>query len=216
LLPFPEQRKGPEEFEQHEGLWSMKNLCIFCGSCSGEREVYADAARRLGTALVERGLSLVFGGGHVGLMGVLADAVLEAGGSAIGVIPRKLVEKELAHRRLTELHVVETMHERKALMADRADAFAALPGGYGTADELFEILTWAQLGLHAKPVGLLNVAGYFDPLLAWLDLGVRERFLRPQHRALVRVAEEPEALLAALLQARPAPETPKWIDASDR
>jgi uncharacterized protein (TIGR00730 family) len=194
----------------------MRNLCVFCGSCSGERPLYAEAARRLGTALVQKGLNLIFGGGHVGLMGVLADAVLTAGGRVIGVIPQALVERELAHRSLTELHVVETMHERKALMADRADAFAALPGGYGTADELFEILTWAQLGLHTKPIGLLNVAGYFDPLLAWLDLGVRERFLRPQHRALVRVAAEPDDLLTALLQGPPAPATPKWIDAADR
>lgn len=194
----------------------MKYLCVFCGSSQGGPAVYAESARRFGEAMAARGLGLVYGGGHIGLMGILADAVLRKGGSVIGVIPRSMVERELAHEGLTELHVVETMHQRKARMADRADGFAALPGGFGTADELFEILTWRQLRLHAKPIGLLNVAGYFDPLLAWLDLGVRERFLRPQHRALVRVAEEPEALLAALLQAQPAPETPKWIEAGDR
>ncbi|HZY83935.1 MAG TPA: TIGR00730 family Rossman fold protein, partial [Gemmataceae bacterium] len=134
----------------------MKRVCVFCGSSSGTRPEYAAAARRFGAALAGRGLGLVYGGGHVGLMGALADAVLAAGGEVVGVIPQALVDRELAHGGLTELLVVNTMHERKALMADRADAFAALPGGFGTADELFEILTWAQLGLHAKPVGLLN------------------------------------------------------------
>src|SRR3954449_13611628 len=156
----------------------MQRVCVFCGSKSGGRPVYADAARRLGAALAARGCELVFGAGHVGLMGVLADAVLAAGGRAVGVIPQALVDRELAHRGLTELHVVGTMHQRKALMADLSDAFVALPGGYGTGDELFEILTWAQLGIHAKPIGLLNVAGYFDAMLAWLDHMTREDFLR--------------------------------------
>src|SRR5262245_8842875 len=147
----------------------MKRVCVFCGSKSGSRVIYADATRRFGQALVEHGCELVFGAGHVGLMGVLADAVLAAGGNAIGVIPQALVDRELAHGSLTELHIVETMHQRKSLMADLSDAFVALPGGYGTGDELFEILTWAQLGIHSKPIGLLNVAGYFDPMLAWLD-----------------------------------------------
>src|SRR5262245_59376483 len=142
----------------------MRSVCVFCGSSLGGRPVYAEAARRLGAALAARGLELVFGGGHIGLMGVLADAVLAAGGQAVGVIPRALVEKELAHSGLTELHVVETMHQRKALMADRAGAFAALPGGYGTAEEMFEIITWSQLRIHEKPVGFLNTAGYFDGL----------------------------------------------------
>src|SRR5436309_4231437 len=137
-----------------------------------------------------RGIGLVYGGGHIGLMGILADAVLAAGGEAIGVIPQNMIDKELAHGKLTKLHVVSTMHQRKALMADLADGFAALPGGFGTADELFEILTWAQLGLHAKPVGLLNVAGYFDPLLAWVEQGVREGFLRPEHRGLLATAAD--------------------------
>ncbi len=194
----------------------MRRLCVFCGSSAGGRPEYADAARDFGRLLGERGLGLVYGGGHVGLMGVLADAVLRAGGEVIGVIPRALVERELAHAGLTELRVVETMHQRKALMADLADGFAALPGGFGTADELFEILTWAQLGLHAKPVGLLNVAGFFDPLLAWADACVRERFLRPEHRRLLLAAETPELLLTQLLHPTPAEPVGKWITPADR
>src|SRR4051812_36123772 len=168
----------------------MRRLCVFCGSSSGFRPAYAEHARRLGEEMAARGLGLVFGGGHVGLMGVVADAVLRRGGEVVGVIPQALADKELAHRGLTELRVVSTMHQRKALMADLADGFAALPGGFGTADELFEILTWAQLGLHARPVGLLNVAGFFDPLLAWLDRTVSEGFLRPEHRGLLAEAGE--------------------------
>jgi uncharacterized protein (TIGR00730 family) len=194
----------------------MQRLCVFCGSSSGQRPVYADHARALGRLLAERSLGLVYGGGHIGLMGVLADAVLAGGGEVVGVIPRTLVEKELAHSGLTALHVVETMHQRKALMADLADGFAALPGGFGTADELFEILTWAQLGLHSRPVGLLNVAGYFDPLLAWLDHTVREGFLHAEHRQLVLEASTPEALLERLLNYRPEQRPDKWIDADDR
>ncbi len=194
----------------------MRRLCVFCGSSAGGPPGYRDAARRLGELLAERGVGLVFGAGHIGLMGVVADAVLAGGGTAVGVIPQALVDKELAHRGLTELHVVETMHQRKALMADLADAFAALPGGYGTADELFEILTWAQLGLHKKPIGMLNVGGFFDPLLAWVDHCVREGFLRREHRELLRRSADPEELVALLEQAHPAPQTPKWIDAGDR
>jgi uncharacterized protein (TIGR00730 family) len=149
-------------------------------------------------------------------MGALADAALAGGGTAVGVIPRFLVEKELAHRGLTELVVVETMHQRKAEMADRADAFAVLPGGFGTGDELFEALTWSQLGLHEKPVGLLNTSAFFDPLLMWLDRMVRDRFLRPQHRALVLTAGEPEDLLDALAAWRPAEAPGKWLDAAGR
>jgi uncharacterized protein (TIGR00730 family) len=194
----------------------MRSVCVFCGANAGSRPEYAEAARRLGAALAERGLEVVFGGGHVGLMGVLADAALQAGGRVVGVIPQALVERELAHRRLSELHVVETMHQRKALMADLADAFVALPGGYGTLDELFEILTWAQLGLHGKPVGLLNVGGFFDALLAWLEHAVAERFLPAAHRDFLLVERQPEALLDRLRDAHPAPATPKWIAASDR
>src|SRR5438105_1694816 len=190
----------------------MRRLCVFCGSSAGSRPEYLDAARRFGGLLAGRGVGLVFGAGHIGLMGVLADAVLAGGGTAAGVIPQALVDKELAHRGLTELHVVGTMHQRKALMADLADAFLALPGGYGTADETFEILTWAQLGLHTKPVGLLNVCGFFDPLLAWADRCVSEGFLRPEHRDSLRVSHDPEELLDLLERAEPSPQVPKWID----
>jgi uncharacterized protein (TIGR00730 family) len=190
----------------------MRRLCVFCGSSAGGRAIYADHSRRLGTALAARGLGLVYGGGHIGLMGILADAVLGAGGEVIGVIPRALVDKELAHPGLTELRVVASMHERKALMADLAGGFAALPGGFGTGDEFFEILSWAQLGLHAKPIGLLNLAGYFDPLLAWLDHTVQEGFVKPVHRRLLLVAREPEELLDLLLQHRPGEEAAKWIN----
>src|SRR5215813_9675976 len=194
----------------------MRRVCVFCGSKSGGRPVFAEAAQLLGRLLAERGLGLVYGGGHIGLMGVLADAALAAGGEVAGVIPQTLVDKELAHSGLTALHVVATMHQRKALMADLADGFAALPGGFGTADELFEILTWAQLGLHSKPIGLLNVAGYFDPLLAWVDHCVREGFLRPQHRALLQVSRDAEELLDMLSRYRAPEVVPKWIGEGDR
>lgn len=194
----------------------MQRLCVFCGSSQGNRPIYAETARQLGERMVQRGLGLVFGAGHVGLMGVVADAVLHAGGEAIGVIPQALVDRELAHTRLTRLHVVNTMHERKAVMSDLADGFAALPGGYGTADELFEVLTWAQLGLHAKPIGLLNTLGFFDPMRAWLDRAVQEAFLRPVHRQLLIEANDPDTLLVRLLQYRPAEPAPKWIAAQDR
>src|ERR1700730_18248002 len=173
----------------------MRRLCVFCGSSKGGRAMYADSARRLGERLAARDLGLVYGGGHIGLMGVLADAVLRAGGQVIGVIPQALVDKELAHTGLTELRVVGTMHQRKALMADLADGFIALPGGFGTADELFEVLTWAQLGIHQKPVGLVNVNAFFDPLCAWLDHTVQEAFVRPMHRRLLLEASDPEQLL---------------------
>jgi uncharacterized protein (TIGR00730 family) len=194
----------------------MKSVCVFCGSKSGGRPVYADGTRAFGAALVARGCELVFGAGHIGLMGVLADAVLAAGGRAVGVIPQALVDRELAHRGLTELRVVNTMHQRKALMADLSDAFVALPGGYGTGDELFEILTWAQLGIHAKPIGLLNLAGYFDPMLAWLDHMTREDFLRRKHRELLVVADAGAALLDLLENYRPAAPEAKWIGDAER
>lgn len=161
-------------------------------------------------------MQLVFGGGHIGLMGVVADAVLQAGGTAIGVIPQALVDKELAHTGLSELHVVTSMHERKALMADLSDAFVALPGGYGTCDELFEIITWAQLHLHGKPVGLLNVAGYFDKLLAWLDDTVAFGFIRPDDRRLLLASSDPNELLASLLDYRPPERAPKWLNSAER
>jgi uncharacterized protein (TIGR00730 family) len=194
----------------------MKRLCVFCGSSAGGAAVYAAQATRLGEALARRGLSLVYGGGHIGLMGILADAALRGGAAVIGVIPQALVDRELAHTGLTEIRVVATMHLRKALMADLADGFAALPGGFGTADELFEILTWSQLGLHAKPVGLLNVNAFFDPLLAWLDQTVHEGFVRPGHRRLLLEACDPELLLDLLAQYRPPEPVGKWIGRADR
>jgi uncharacterized protein (TIGR00730 family) len=194
----------------------MRRLCVFCGSKCGDRSIYTDATQRLGAAIVYRGLGVVYGAGHVGLMGVLADAVLQAGGEVIGVIPQALVDKELAHSGLTEMRVVASMHERKAVMADLSDAFLALPGAYGTADEFFEILTWAQLGMHAKPIGLLNVEGFFDPLLVWLDHTVREGFLRKRHRELLIIDGDPEEVLDRILAARPGPVEPKWIDDKDR
>ncbi len=162
----------------------MKRVCVYCGSGAGGRVEYGQAARMLGEALAERGLGLVFGGGKIGLMGILARAALERGGQAVGVIPRALRDQDLALADVTELRVVETMHERKALMAEMADAFIALPGGLGTLEEFFEILTWAQLDLHAKPCGLLNVAGYFDHLIGFLDHAVREGFIDPANREL--------------------------------
>lgn len=176
----------------------IKRLCVFCGSKTGDRAVYADAARHLGERMVERGIGLVFGGGHIGLMGVLADTLLARGGEVIGVIPRALVDRELAHPAVKDMHIVESMHQRKAIMADLADAFAALPGGFGTGDELFEILTWAQLGIHGKPIGLLNTAGFFDSLLAWLDHTIREGFVKERYRGLLRVADQPDHLLETL------------------
>jgi uncharacterized protein (TIGR00730 family) len=185
-------------FQGEESRAAMNHLCVFCGSKAGDRPVYAEAARQLGELLVRRGIGLVFGGGHIGLMGVLADAMLSQGGRVVGVIPRALVDRELAHPAVGEMHIVESMHQRKARMAELSDAFAALPGGYGTGDELFEMLTWAQLGIHRKPIGLLNTAGFFDPLLAWIDQTVREGFLKPKHRELLKVAETPERLLEVL------------------
>jgi len=190
----------------------MKRICVFCGSNAGARSEYAEAARALATVLAERKLGIVYGGGNVGLMGVLADAALEHGGEVIGVIPQKLVDKEVAHHGVTELRIVETMHERKALMNDLSDAFLALPGGFGTLDEFFEVLTWAQLGFHGKPCALLNVAGYYDGMLTMLDHAVTERFLRPAHRELVIADTDPLRLLQRLSAFVPAPKG-KWSNA---
>jgi uncharacterized protein (TIGR00730 family) len=192
----------------------MKRVCVFCGSSRGTNPAYCEAAQKLGHVLAKRGLELVFGAGHIGLMGVLADAVIAAGGHTIGVIPRAMVDRELAHAGLGRLHIVDTMHERKALMADLSDAFIALPGGFGTADELFEILTWAQLGIHQKPVGLVNTAGFFDPLLAWLDRAVTDGFLKPKHRRLLIEAANVEELLDRLGQFHPVPS--QGIESADR
>lgn len=166
-----------------------RSICVFCGSAPGARASYSDAARELGTALAERGFTLVYGGGRLGLMGIVADAVIAAGGRAIGVIPRMLIERELAHPHLTHQHVVTTMHERKTLMAELSDGFVGLPGGMGTFDELVEIITWAQLGLHAKPVILANIENYFAPLYGMLDYAVQEQFVTPVSRARWRNAD---------------------------
>lgn len=194
----------------------MKRLCVFCGSARGSRPEHIATARQLGELCAARGIGLVTGGGHIGLMGILADAALARGGQVIGVIPAALKDKELAHAGLTELRVVASMHERKALMADLADGFAAMAGGFGTADELFEVLTWGQLGIHAKPVGLLNVAGYFDPLLAWLDRAVAEGFLPGPQRDILQVATDPAELLKRLETYRPQESLLKWVEAKER
>jgi uncharacterized protein (TIGR00730 family) len=189
----------------------MRRVCIFCGSNNGARTVYVDAARAMGTALARRRIGLVYGGGRVGLMGVVADAVMAGGGEVIGVIPEALVAKEVAHEGLPDLRVVGSMHERKALMAELADAFVALPGGYGTLEEFCEVVTWAQLGLHRKPCGLLNVGGFYDRLLALFDHAVAEHFVRPAHRSLVLEEHDPEHLLDLLASYRP-PALEKWLD----
>jgi uncharacterized protein (TIGR00730 family) len=221
LVPHLERQLAEpgEHTGQHIGhirRFTMRRLCVFCGSSAGGRPAYAEGARRLGELLAARRVGLVFGGGHIGLMGVVADAVLAAGGEVIGVIPQALVEKELAHPGATRLHIVSSMHERKALMADLADGFIALPGGFGTADELFEILTWAQLGLHAKPVGLVNIEGYFDALLAWLDHTVAEQFVRAEPRRLLLEANDPARLLDLILGFKASAPRPKWIDEQER
>ncbi len=192
----------------------MKRLCVFCGSTEGARPAYAEAARALGDALVTRGLGLVYGGGSVGLMGVLADAVLARGGEVIGVIPGPLATRELAHAGLTEMRVVGSMHERKATMARLADGFVALPGGLGTFEETLEMLTWAQLGIHAKPVGVLNVQGYWDGLRRMLAHAVEEGFVRPEYAALLLVAATPGELLGRLARWRPSGPGRVWLDPS--
>jgi hypothetical protein len=193
----------------------MRRICVFCGSSPGSRAEYRAATEELGAELVRRSIALVYGGGNVGLMGVLADAVLKAGGEAVGVIPENLMAREVGHNGLTKLHIVHSMHERKALMADLSDAFIALPGGFGTLEEFCEVLTWAQLGLHAKPCGILNVLGYYSPLLAMFDHAVKERFLKQENRRLVVARESATELLRALEQWRPAL-VEKWLDRETR
>jgi uncharacterized protein (TIGR00730 family) len=192
-------------------MTALRRVCVFSGSSFGAREAYADAARALGAALVARGIGLVYGGGSVGLMGVVADAVLAVGGEVIGVIPRALATKEIAHQGLADLRIVPSMRERKALMAELADGFVALPGGFGTFDELFEAITWAQLGLHEKPIAVLDVAGYFAPFLMLLDRATEERFVRPEHRALVISDADPARVLERLAAFRPVAGRTKWI-----
>ena len=193
----------------------MNRICIFCASSPGNRPEYAAAAEEMATELVNRKIGLVYGGSKVGLMGVLADAVLGAGGEAVGVIPKNLMEREVGHAGLSKLHVVQSMHERKALMADLSDAFIALPGGFGTLEEFCEVVTWSQLGLHAKPCGILNVLEYYSPLLAMFDHAVEERFLKPENRALVLARASPAELLRALEEWRPL-RVEKWLDRETR
>jgi uncharacterized protein (TIGR00730 family) len=193
----------------------MKRICVFCGSSSGRRPEYRAAAEELGRELARRKIGLVYGGGNVGLMGALADAVLSVGGEVTGIIPEHLVAKEAGHNGLTRLHVVRSMHERKALMADLSDAFIALPGGLGTLEEFCEVLTWSQLGLHSKPCGILNVAGFYSPLLAVFDHLVEERFVSRENRALVLARQSPCELLRALEGWTPA-RVQKWLDRETR
>ena len=189
----------------------MRSVAVFCGASSGRLTSYANAARDFGAVLGRRGLGLIYGGGRVGLMGSVADGALAAGGEVIGVIPRELVERELAHQGLTKLHVVESLHERKALMAELADGFVALPGGFGTLDELAEQLTWSQLGLHAKPVGLLDVEGYWGPLIVFAQHATAEGFVREADLGAIAVADDADALLERLLELSTAPRPrPKW------
>lgn len=192
----------------------MRRICVFCGSSPGRDPAYREAAVALGRVLAARGLGLVYGGGRVGLMGALADAVLQAGGEAIGVIPRALQDREIGHTGLTDLRVVGSMHERKALMAELSDGFVALPGGLGTLEELFEVWTWGQLGLHVRPCGLLDARGFFRPLVALVDHLVAEEFVRPENRAMLLVAGEPEALLDGMAAWR-APAVERWVTAAE-
>jgi uncharacterized protein (TIGR00730 family) len=189
---------------------AIKRVCVFCGSSPGARPAYAAAAAALARCLVARGLTVVYGGGNVGLMGILADAARAVGGEVIGVIPQSLVAKELAHMELSDLRIVGSMHERKALMADLADAFIAMPGGYGTFEEFCEILTWTQLGLQRKPCGILNIEGYYDRLLQMFDHAVVEEFVRPEHREMFIADTDPETLVARLLVYE-APLVDKWL-----
>jgi len=194
----------------------MQRVCVFCGSSPGARPAYAEATAEMARLLTGDGVGVVYGGGRVGLMGVLADTVMAAGGEAIGVMPQALVDREIGHTGISELRVVGSMHERKALMADLSDAFIALPGGAGTLEELFEVYTWAQLGLHDKPCGLLDVEDYFSGLVGFLDHAVDERFLREEHRAMLIVEREPRALIDRVAQFEPRAVTPKWIDREER
>lgn len=178
----------------------IESISVFCGSRSGDNPIFSSAASQLGTLIANKKIKLIYGAGNIGLMGVIADACLAANGYVIGVIPTKLVDKEVAHKGLTEIFIVDSMHERKALMASKSDAFIALPGGFGTCDELFEILTWAQLGIHHNPIGILNTEGFFDPLLVWIDQMIGQGFVKPKFRELLLIASKPEDLLDLILQ----------------
>lgn len=191
------------------GVRAMQHICVFCGSSSGNASEYRESAIQLGHTLAQRNLTLVYGGASVGLMGLLADTVLENGGKVIGFIPQRLVDHEIAHRGLTELHIVGSMHERKARMSECSDGFIALPGGSGTLEEYFEVLTWAQLGYHRKPCGLLNVNGYYTPLLSFFDHMVAEGFLKETYRKMVLAEDDPQRLLSRFNQYQ-APDVVKW------
>ena len=190
---------------------SLTSVCVFCGASTGTNPAYREAAVALGQALAARNLTLVYGGGAVGLMGIVADAALAAGGEVIGIIPQSLMDKEIGHKGLTRLEVVDGMHARKARMAELSDAFIALPGGLGTLEELFEVWTWGQLGYHAKPLGLLDVNGFYEKLGGFLDHIVEEGFVRPQHRAMLLLGQQPDALLDGMNEFV-APVVPKWVD----
>lgn len=192
----------------------MKSICVFCGSSLGALAAYGEAARQTGQVIAESGYRLVYGGAKVGLMGVVADAALAAGGEVVGVLPQALQEKELGHEGLTEFYLVGSMHERKAKMADLSDGFIALPGGVGTLEEIFEVWTWGQLGYHAKPCGFLNIEGYYDHLTAFLDHQTTEGFTKKEMRDMVRITETPEEMLEFFRNYQ-APTTPKWINRSD-
>jgi uncharacterized protein (TIGR00730 family) len=193
----------------------FRRLCVFCGSSAGHRPAYRQAAEQLGRVLVKRGIELVYGGGNIGLMGVLADTVLARGGKVTGVIPDSLMAREVGHRGLTELRIVNSMHERKALMSDLSDGFIALPGGFGTLEEFCEVVTWSQLGLQSKPCGLLNVESYYAPLLELFDQAVREGFLSKENRGLVLDDEDPARLLEKMAAFRSEPSA-KWIERDER
>jgi uncharacterized protein (TIGR00730 family) len=191
---------------------SMRRICVFCGANPGARPAYAEATAELARLLTAEGIGVVYGGGHVGLMGVLADTLLADGAEPIGVMPQALVDKEIGHRGLSDLRVVGSMHERKALMAELSDAFIALPGGLGTLEELFEVYTWSQLGLHQKPCALLDVEDYYAGIASFLEHAVEERFVREEHRAMLIVDSDPRRLIDRLRDFEPAAITPKWID----
>jgi hypothetical protein len=189
----------------------MKRVCVYCGSSIGNQSIYREMAEAMGALLARRGIGLVYGGGNVGLMGVVADATLAGGGEVIGVIPRSLANREIAHTGVTDLRVVDSMHTRKAMMADLSDAFIAMPGGVGTFEEFFEAVTWTQLGVHRKPCGLLNVGAFYSPLAAFIDQAVTEGFIKPVHRAMIVVDDDPERLLNSLATIE-LPNVPKWVE----
>ncbi len=188
----------------------MKRICVYCGSNTGNQPIYREMADAMGALLARRGIGLVYGGGNVGLMGIVADAALAGGGEVIGVIPGALANREIAHAGVTDLRVVDSMHTRKALMAELSDAFIAMPGGVGTFEEFFEAVTWTQLGVHRKPCGLLNVGGFYSPLAAFIDQAVTEGFIKPIHRAMIVVDDDPARLLNSLATVK-LPDVPKWI-----